>query len=118
MTPPEACSAASGTPSWVKMNFPTTAAAARTADAMPQAFKAIRLWDALDCLDVNFAKITAQSTGPTVVKNMVKTASAKAKLFGALILSALTDLDEPRLQRYRIPGTLCHRQPEHNLGTR
>jgi hypothetical protein len=40
--------------------------------------------------------MTAQSTGPTVAKNMAKAASARAKLFGALIWSALTGLDEPR----------------------
>lgn len=94
--PPETCSAGSDTPSWVKMNFPTTAATARTAVAMPHAFKAIRLWDALDRFDVRPAKMTAQSTGPTVAKNMAKAASARAKLFGALIWSALTGLDEPR----------------------
>jgi hypothetical protein len=117
MMPPEVCSAGSDTPSWVKMNFPTTAATARTAVAMPHAFKAIRLWDALDCFDVKLAKMTAQSTGPTVVKNMVKAASARAKLVGALIWSALTDLDEPRNQRCRILGMLCRRQPQHNLTT-
>jgi hypothetical protein len=78
----------------------------------------MRLWDALDCLDVKLAKMTAQSTGPTVAKNMVKAASARAKLVGALIWSALTDLDEPRHQRCRILGTLCRGQPQHSLTTR
>jgi hypothetical protein len=100
------------------MNFPTTAATARTAVAMPHAFKAMRLWDALDCFDVKLAKMTAQSTGPTVVKNMVKAASARARLFGALIWSALTDLDQPRHQRCRILGTPCRGQPRRNLTTR
>ena len=79
MMPPEACSAGSDTPSWVKMNFPTTAATARTAVAMPHAFKAIRLWDALDCFDVRPAKMTAQSTGPTVAKNHGEGCKRKGK---------------------------------------
>jgi hypothetical protein len=81
---------------------------------MAHAFKAIRLWDALDCFDVRLAKMTAQSTGPTVAKNMAKAASARAKLFGALIWSALIGHTLQDARRPLLPTTA---QPDSEVAS-